>query len=252
VAAVSGIHVEAVSLTTPKTDLGALTRLGTVTPAEDPAVLPAVLGRLAALVIPATVEAVPAPTTVTPTTVPLTMMAPTTVPPTTLPTMAAPTPTSAIRPTSPASHQTSQTGTWIGAGAAFVALFVLVLLVVRVFIYVRRRDRRAAFEASLPQALHLLTSSLRSGHSLLQALDAVAVQADEPARGEFQRVIIRTRLGRDFTEAIRQLAERMQSTELEWVATAIDIHHETGGNLADILDRGGRDQPPLARSVASH
>ena len=63
VAAVSGIHVEAVSLTTPKTDLGALTRLGTVTPAEDPAALPAVLGRLAALLIPATVEAAPAPTT---------------------------------------------------------------------------------------------------------------------------------------------------------------------------------------------
>ena len=47
VAAVSGIHVEAVSLTTPKTDLGALTRLGTVTPAEDPAALPAVLGKAA-------------------------------------------------------------------------------------------------------------------------------------------------------------------------------------------------------------
>ena len=247
VAAVSGIHVEAVSLTTPKTDLGALTRLGTVTPAEDPAALPAVLGRLAALLIPATVEAAPAPTTAAPTTVPGT-----TVPPTTAPTTAAPTtvrpPTSVVHAASPAPRHRSQTGMRIGAGLVVVALLLagIVALVARAIVAVRGRDRRAAFAASLPQALQLLTSSLRSGHGMTQALDAVAVSADEPARGEFQRVIIKTRLGRDLTEAIRQLAERMQSSELEWVAQAIDTHQETGGNLADILDRRGREHTPLA------
>ena len=246
VAAVSGIHVEAVSLTTPKTDLGALTRLGTVTPAEDPAALPAVLGRLAALLIPATVEAAPVPTTVAPTTVPAT-----TVPPTTAPTTAAPTtvpaPTSVVHAASPAPRHRSQTGMRIGAGlVATLLLAGIVALVARAIVAVRGRDRRAAFAASLPQALQLLTSSLRSGHGMTQALDAVAVSADEPARGEFQRVIIKTRLGRDLTEAIRQLAERMQSSELEWVAQAIDIHQETGGNLADILDRRGREHTPLA------
>ena len=136
----------------------------------------------------------------------------------------------------------------IGAGLVVVALLLagIVALVARAIVAVRRRDRRTAFAASLPHALQLLTSSLRSGHGIPQALDAVAVGADEPARGEFQRVIIKTRLGRDLTEAIRQLAERMQSSELEWVAHAIDIHQETGGNLADILDRRGREHTPLA------
>jgi tight adherence protein B len=130
-----------------------------------------------------------------------------------------------------------------------VALFLagIVALVARAIVAMRRRDRRAAFGASLPQALQLLTSSLRSGHDTLQALDAVAVGADEPVRGEFQRVIIRTRLGRDLSDAIRELAQRMQSTDLERIAAAIDIHRETGGdNLADILDRGSRDHSLLA------
>jgi len=259
VAALSGIHVEAVSLTTPKTDLGALTRLGTVTPAEDPAALPAVLGRLAALLIPATVEAAPASTTVAPTTVPPTTVAPTTVPstiapttvaPTMVPTTAAPTtvpaPTGVVHSAAPAPPKSSQAGTWIRLVVVALFLAGIVALVAGAIVAMRRRDRRAAFAASMPQALQLLTSSLRSGHDMMQALDTVAVGADEPARGEFQRVIIRTRLGRDLSDAIGELAQRMQNTELERVAAAIDIHQETGGKLADILDSGSHDPSLLA------
>ena len=99
----------------------------------------------------------------------------------------------------------------IGAGLVDVTLLLagIVALVARAIVAVRGRDRRAAFTASLPQALQLLASSLRSGHGMMQALDAVAVSADEPARGSSDRVIIKTRLGRDLTEAIRQLAERI-------------------------------------------
>jgi hypothetical protein len=125
VAAVSGVHVEAVSLTTPKTDLSALQRLGTVTSADDPNALPAVLARVGALLIPATVKQTPAPTTAAPPPAPTTSpaSAPATVAPTTLPAAIA---VSHPAPATPRHH--SRAGMWIGAGMVFVALSGLVLL----------------------------------------------------------------------------------------------------------------------------
>ena len=97
VAVVSGIHVEAVSLTTPKTDLGALTPASARSRRRRiPPPYPQYSEGWPCLLIPATIEAAPVPTTVAPTTVPAT-----TVPPTTAPTTAAPTtvpaPTSVVR-----------------------------------------------------------------------------------------------------------------------------------------------------------
>ena len=132
VAELSGVHVEAVSLTTPKTDLNALRRLGTVTSADDPNALPAVLARVGALLIPATVEQTPAPTTrpAAPTPAPTTLLlpgsatsAPTTVAPTTLPAAIA-----VSRPAPPTPRHPSRAGMWIGAGMFFVALSGVVLL----------------------------------------------------------------------------------------------------------------------------
>jgi hypothetical protein len=124
VAAVSDVHVEAVSLTTSKTDLTALQRLGTVTSADDPNALPAVLARVGALLIPATVEQMPAPSTTAPppaTTAPTS--APTTLSPTTLPAAIA---VSDVAP--PTSPPASRAGMWIGGGMVFVALSGVVVL----------------------------------------------------------------------------------------------------------------------------
>ena len=100
-----------------------------------------------------------------------------------------------------------------------------------------------AFGALLPDVLQLLTSSLRSGYGMTQALDAVAAEAQEPARAEFQRGPLETRLGRDLTEAMGNRPYRMQSPDMEWVASAIAIHQETGGNLAEILETRGSHDP---------
>jgi tight adherence protein B len=95
--------------------------------------------------------------------------------------------------------------------------------------------RRAAFNKQLPDTLQLLASSLRAGYSLLQGIDAVAEEVDNPSGRELRRVVLETRLGRDMEQALEELAGRMQSQDFDWVVMAIRIQREVGGNLAELL-----------------
>ncbi len=99
--------------------------------------------------------------------------------------------------------------------------------------------RRRAFSDDLPETLQLLAGSLRGGQSMLQAIQTVADEADEPTASEFQRLITEARLGRDLAVSFRDLSRRMDSKDFDWVVTAIEIHREVGGDLASILDRVG-------------
>jgi tight adherence protein B len=70
---------------------------------------------------------------------------------------------------------------------------------------------------------------------LLQALDAVAKDAAEPAAKEFSRALAETRIGADVSEALEHMAERMDSTNMRWASMAIQIQRTVGGNLAETL-----------------
>jgi tight adherence protein B len=99
--------------------------------------------------------------------------------------------------------------------------------------------RHKAFSDDLPETLQLLAGSLRGGQSMLQAIQTVADEADEPTASEFQRLITEARLGRDLALSFRDLSRRMDSKDFDWVVTAIEIHREVGGDLSSILDRVG-------------
>lgn len=99
------------------------------------------------------------------------------------------------------------------------------------------RKRRARFADQLSDTLGLLAGSLRAGHSLLQAIDAVAREADKPTSQEFRRLVVETRLGRPLSTAVSSLADRMESPDFRWVSEAIIIHRDVGGDLSQILDR---------------
>jgi tight adherence protein B len=101
---------------------------------------------------------------------------------------------------------------------------------------VKADRRRARFADTLPDTLQLLTGSIRSGYGLLQSLDTLAREADEPAGTELRRVLLEVRVGRDPGDALRALAGRMQSEDFEWVVGAVEINREVGGDLAAILD----------------
>jgi len=95
--------------------------------------------------------------------------------------------------------------------------------------------RGQAFTGQLPDTLQLLASSLRAGYSLLQGLDAVSQEVDDPMGRELRRVVLETRLGRDMELSLSDLAGRMQSKDFDWVVMAIRIQREVGGNLAELL-----------------
>jgi tight adherence protein B len=131
-------------------------------------------------------------------------------------------------------------------------LALIVCLAVRFYVHRAEATRRAAFADQLPEVLQLVTTALRSGFGLTQALESVAEDAEEPARGEFAHVLAEVRLGRDLSDSMTALARRMRSKDLEWVVSAIDINRDTGGNLSEILDRVGntiRERGRIARQI---
>ncbi len=95
--------------------------------------------------------------------------------------------------------------------------------------------RSSAFDEQLPGILRLVASSIQSGFSLSQALDAVVREDSQPASGEFARALAETRIGIDLTDALEAIALRLQSHDLRWVVMAIRIQRETGGNLGEVL-----------------
>ncbi len=96
--------------------------------------------------------------------------------------------------------------------------------------------RTRAFVAQLPDMLQLLGTTLRSGFSILQGLDTVAVQLPDPTGKEMRHVVAEARLGRPLSSALDEVAQRVRSEDFEWVVSAIGIQREVGGNLAELLD----------------
>jgi Flp pilus assembly protein TadB len=97
------------------------------------------------------------------------------------------------------------------------------------------RRRRGAFAEQLPDLLQILASSLMSGFSLPQALDAAVREAAQPAGGEFARALAEARLGADLEDCLETIADRMGSADLRWTVMAIRIQRGIGGNLAEVL-----------------
>jgi Flp pilus assembly protein TadB len=108
-------------------------------------------------------------------------------------------------------------------------------LTMRLSVSVRILRRRAAFSDQLPDLLQLIASTLQAGFSLLQALDAVVREENQPAAGEFSRALAETRIGANLEDKLEAMANRMDSDDLRWTVMAIRIQQGVGGNLAEVL-----------------
>ncbi len=120
-----------------------------------------------------------------------------------------------------------------------VAGALLGFIAPRLFLKWRQAKRLNAFDDQLGDTITLLANSLRSGYSLLQSMEMVGRELSPPMSEEFQRVTREIGLGLSNEEALDNLLRRIDSDDLDMMITAINIHHEVGGNLSEILDTIG-------------
>ncbi len=113
-------------------------------------------------------------------------------------------------------------------------LAVVALLPPAILSYLATR-RQKKFVSQLPDTLQLLSGSLRAGYSLMQGIEAVAQQVEDPMGRELRRVVVESRLGRPAEDSMEDAADRMQSPDFSWAVMAIRIQREVGGNLAELL-----------------
>jgi len=97
------------------------------------------------------------------------------------------------------------------------------------------KARLIKFEDQFPDALDLIVRSLRIGHPLATSLQTIAREAQAPTKAEFAIAARQVTYGRTPAEAIDDLARRINSADVRFFSVAVQIHHESGGNLGDIL-----------------
>lgn len=117
--------------------------------------------------------------------------------------------------------------------AIFAAMFPLLWLMMR------KKKRLKKFAAQLPDALELMARALRAGHSLAAGLKLVSDEMSAPISQEFMRVYDEQNLGIPLEEALDLMTERVPNLDLKFFVTAVILQRQTGGDLAEILDKIG-------------
>jgi tight adherence protein B len=103
----------------------------------------------------------------------------------------------------------------------------------------KRKRRMAAFTRQLPDALELISRALRAGHSLAAGFSLAGEEMPDPVSTEFTRCYEEQNLGIPLEEALTNMTERVPSLDLRFFATAVILQRQTGGDLAEILDKIG-------------
>jgi tight adherence protein B len=122
-----------------------------------------------------------------------------------------------------------------------VPLYPVVALLFGTFplmwLLLRRRSRFKKFAKQLPDALELVGRALRSGHSLASGMHVVVQEMPTPIAAEFANVYESQNLGIPIEQALRDMLKRMPNLDLKFFVTAVVIQRQTGGDLAEILDK---------------
>jgi tight adherence protein B len=124
------------------------------------------------------------------------------------------------------------------AGLAVRVMMSLGMGIGAVYMWVngKAKKRLAMIEEQLPDAVELMVRSLRVGHPFSAAVGIVAKEVADPLGSEFGVIADEAAYGRDISESLKALAERMDMQDLRFLAVAVTIQQQSGGNLAEILD----------------
>jgi tight adherence protein B len=142
-----------------------------------------------------------------------------------------------------------------GAGAVPLVLAAAFLFVP--FLYVRRKraKRLSKLEQQLPEALGMMVSALRVGHSLIASVGAVAQDSAEPLSGEMRKCFDEQSYGVDLRTALVNLTERVPIQDFRIFVAAVMVQKESGGNLAEVLEKVAqttRERFRLKKQVSVH
>src|SRR5262245_10627836 len=107
------------------------------------------------------------------------------------------------------------------------------------WLYNKRAQRLKKFASQLPDAMELVARALRAGHSLAAGMHVVAEEMPSPISKEFGRVYEEQNLGIPLEEALKGMCDRVPNLDLRFFVTSVAIQRQTGGDLAEILDRIG-------------
>jgi tight adherence protein B len=105
------------------------------------------------------------------------------------------------------------------------------------FVAFKRNRRLKAFERTFPEAIDLLGRAVRAGHSFSTGIEMISTELPDPVAGEFRATFEEQNFGLPLRDALLNLAERIPLIDVRFFVTAILIQKETGGNLAEILDK---------------
>lgn len=132
-----------------------------------------------------------------------------------------------------------------GLAASVLTVFIPIMILAGLvcasvpFLHVwwKRKKRFDAFLEQLPDALDLISRALSAGHAFSEALHMVSIEMPEPTATEFRKAYEEQNLGLSVKLALENLTARMPLLDLKMCVTAILIQRETGGNLAEILEK---------------
>jgi len=108
------------------------------------------------------------------------------------------------------------------------------------YLWFVRKKRLQKFGGQLPECLELISRALRAGHSLPAGIQLVAQQMNEPLGPEFGRCYEEQNLGVALEDSLKNMTERVPNLDLKFFVTAVLLQRQTGGDLAEILDKIGR------------
>ncbi len=100
----------------------------------------------------------------------------------------------------------------------------------------KAKKRMGLLEEQLPDAVELMVRSLRVGNPFVSSVQIVANEVQDPLATEFGIIADECAYGRDVGEALKDMAERLDMQDLRFLAVAVSIQQQSGGNLAEILD----------------
>jgi tight adherence protein B len=123
----------------------------------------------------------------------------------------------------------------LGALGVGIATFFMPLI----WLSMRRKRRMKKLVYQLPDVFEQMSQALRAGHSLASAIQLIGEQMPDPIGTEFGRVFHEQNLGVKVEDALKSMADRVDQLDVRFFVTAVLIQRQTGGDLAEVLDKIG-------------